>query len=300
MGIFVLVALGALSWLIFKFQDLPTAVAKRRSFEVYVRFPTAPGVQKGTPVRLAGYAVGSVIKVAFPRPVEDLKTGRTTHQVVVVLGIKKRYINIPADVGVKLMTRGLGSSYIELRSHPFDPNHPPEKFLADGATLQGSVGMTSEFFPEESQKKFEDLVDSFSSLVNNANDIVGDSSAKAHFKSTLANLSEATKRATEALEEFRKFCAAGATVLKNTDVKTDKLVSSVVDTTEQLSKTIAELRVILEKVNTGQGTVARVVNDGRLYENLLANTQQMQVLLEELTAFTAKANEKGHLPIKLK
>ena len=41
------------------------------------------------------------------------------------------------------------------------------------------------------------------------------------------------------------------------------------------------------------------VNDGRLYENLLENTQQMKVLLEELEAFMAKSREKG-VPIKLK
>jgi len=57
--------------------------------------------------------------------------------------------------------------------------------------------------------------------------------------------------------------------------------------------------VIFEKVNSGEGSAAMLVNDGRLYENLLENTQQMQVLLEELRAFTAKSRDKG-LPIKLK
>lgn len=57
--------------------------------------------------------------------------------------------------------------------------------------------------------------------------------------------------------------------------------------------------MILEKVNNGQGTAAKLINDGRLYENLLENTQQLQVLLEEIRAFTAKARDKG-VPIKIK
>ena len=61
----------------------------------------------------------------------------------------------------------------------------------------------------------------------------------------------------------------------------------------------ARLRVILEKINSGQGSAAKLVSDGRLYENLLENTQQMQVLLEELKAFMAKSRDKG-LPIKIK
>ena len=42
-----------------------------------------------------------------------------------------------------------------------------------------------------------------------------------------------------------------------------------------------------------------VNNDGKLYENLLDTSEQMQVLLEELKLFVAKAKDKG-LPIKLK
>ncbi len=45
-GIFVIVAVCVLVWLIFKFGDLPTTVSKISSFDVLVQFPTAPGVQK--------------------------------------------------------------------------------------------------------------------------------------------------------------------------------------------------------------------------------------------------------------
>ncbi|GAH08141.1 unnamed protein product, partial [marine sediment metagenome] len=64
-------------------------------------------------------------------------------------------------------------------------------------------------------------------------------------------------------------------------------------------KAAAELRLLLEKINTGQGSAARLINDGRFYENLLENTHEMQVLLEELSAFIAESRDKG-IPIKLK
>jgi aspartate/tyrosine/aromatic aminotransferase len=74
----------------------------------------------------------------------------------------------------------------------------------------------------------------------------------------------------------------------------------MIDTSEELSSTMSQLRVILEKVNTGDGTAARVLNDGKLYENMLENAQQMKRLMEdirslvtELEAFVAKARKKG-------
>ena len=78
------------------------------------------------------------------------------------------------------------------------------------------------------------------------------------------------------------------------------VVTAVIGTSEELSKALVELRLILEKINSGQGTAAKLVSDGRLYENLLENSQQLQVLLQEWKAFIDEVNAKGRLPIKLK
>ena len=280
-GIFVVVAMFSLVWLIFKFGDLPTVVGKFRSFQVFVQFPIAQGVWKNTSVHFCGYEIGSVTEVMAPQMRTDLDTGLEYHQTVVILSINKKYVNIPSNVEVKLMTRGLGSSYIEIKAPRPDPNRPVTEFLAEGSLLQGSTGMTSEFFPEESQEKLDKLADSLGTLVNSASSILGDEKNRENIKTTLANLSDASKQATQTLKELQEFFTAGT------------------DASAELSKALAELRLILEKVNSGQGTAAKLINDGRLYENLLENTQQMQVLLEELRAFVAKSRDKG-LPIKVK
>ena len=56
---------------------------------------------------------------------------------------------------------------------------------------------------------------------------------------------------------------------------------------------MAELHVLLEKINKGEGSAGKLVSDGRLYENLLENSWQLQVLLKELSSFVAEVNEKG-------
>ncbi len=304
-GIFVIVGLCALVWLIFKFGDLPTVVTKVGSIEVFVQFPRAPGVQRDTPVRFCGFQIGRVTAVTAPEIRTDMETGLEYYQTVVVLAIDKRYVNIPSNIEVKLMTRGLGSSYIELKQRPgepqtpLDPNRPETIFLVDKIWLQGSTGTTSEFFPEESQKKLDELVENFKALLTNANDIIGGRENKENIKKTLANLAEASEQARQTIEEFQKFAVTGTSTLENADAKAEKIVAAVVDTSEELSKVTSKLRLILEKIDSGQGTAARLINDGRFYENLLENTQQMQVLLEEFKSFIAQARDKG-VPIKLK
>lgn len=324
-GIFVIVGLCALIWLIFKFGDLPTIVTKLDSYQVFVQFPTAPGVQRDTPVQFCGYQIGRVTSVKPPKVMEDRNTHKFYHQTLVVLSINKQYKDIPADVEAKLMTRGLGSSYIELKLKRFDVNEPAGPYLIDEKLLQGSTGLTSEFFPEESQEKLSELIDGLKIFISNANAILGDEDNQGNIKATLANLVDASEQATQTIEEFQKFAAAGTSTFKKTDAKMEEVVTAVVDaseqireltaagtstlksadakaeqivtamvdTIEQLSEVMTVLRLILEKVNTGQGTAARLINDGRFYENLLENTEQLQTVLQELKSLIDKVHEKG-------
>jgi phospholipid/cholesterol/gamma-HCH transport system substrate-binding protein len=329
-GFFVILGLCALVWLIFKFGDLPGIVTKLDSFEVFVQFPTATGVQRDTPVRFCGYQIGRVTSVMAPEIRKDMVDGLEYYQTVVVLSVDKRYVTIPSNIEVKLMTRGLGSSYIELKQSPgkpvvpLDPNRPETKYLMDKIWLQGSTGMTSEFFPEESQKKLDGLIEGLGNLIANANDIMGDDRSKENVKKTLANLAKASEQARDTMEEFeklaatgtitlkktdakveevvtavvdtseeiRKFAAAGTSALKSVDDKAEKLITAMIDTSENLSSAMVELRLILEKVNTGEGSAARLLNDGSFYEELLENTNQLKLLLEEMRSFVAEWRDK--------
>ena len=329
-GLFVILGVCALVWMIFKFGDMPGIVTKMNAFQVFVQFPTATGVEKDTPVRFCGYQIGRVTSVMAPEVRKDKQTNLEYYQTVVVLSIDKRYPTIPSNVDVKLMTRGLGSSYIELKQYPGrpvvaqDPNRPETKYLLDKIWLQGSTGMTSEFFPEESQQKLSALIDGINDFVSHANEIIGAQDSKDNIKRTLANMAEASEQAKATMKEFerladagttiiehadtkvdevvttltdtgeqvRKFAAAGTSTLEHTDAQAQKLVAALVDTSEQLSAAMAELRVILEKINNGQGTAGRLLNDGTFYENLVENTEQLDTLLKQMEAFVAEWKNK--------
>ncbi len=296
-GVFVIVAVIAFFWMIFKFGDLPTFVSEIKSYEVRVQFPSAPGVQKDTPVRFCGYQIGSVTEVRPPEILKDLNTQEYYHQTVVIISIDNKYKDIPDTVEAKLMTRGLGSSYIDLRVLPVDLRKG--RFLAEGSLLQGSTGVTSEFVPEETQQKLDALISGIDSFVNSANNIVGDPENQANLKFALASLADASKQAAETLQRVQEMAVAGKTTLQNADVKIDQLTTSLVTTSEKLSEVMTHLESVLGKVNEGEGTAGKLINDGRLYEQLLEDSKQLELVLQDLRSFLAKAKEKG-VPIKLK
>lgn len=323
-GIFVLIGLCAFIWLIFIFGDLPIAVGELNSFMIIVQFPSAKGIQQNAPVEFCGYQIGRVTNVMSPEQLKDLNTGREYYQTKVVLSIDNAYINIPSNIDAKLMTRSLGSSYIELvqkLGKPVEPNHP---FLSGGLVLQGSTGMTSEFFPAESQEKLVTLIDGINKLVANANDVIGSQENKDNLKQILANLAESSGQIKQTLEEIRKFAdlgtttiehanskidqlssditaasqgiqkltAAGTTTLESIKSDSDKLVGSLVETSAQLSMSTIELHSILEKLNKGDGTFGRILNDATVYENLINNTEQLELLLKDMDVFIKKWSDK--------
>jgi len=297
-GVFVIIAVIAFFWMVFKFGDLPGFVSEIKSFEIRIQFPTAPGVQRDTPVRLCGYQIGTVTQVNPPTVLQDLDTKQSYYQTLVIVSIDNRFKNnIPDNVTAKLVTRGLGSSYIDLEVLSLEA--PKGKVLVEGSLLQGSTGVSNEFFPAETQKKLEELIVNISEFVKNSNEIVGNSENQSNLKATLANLAEASNQAIESMKTLKEATAAGRTMIQNVDNRTDRLTESLVVTSDKLAQVMTNLDSILVKINEGQGTAGKLVNDGRLYEQFLQNSKELDILLKEIRLFVTESKKKG-IPFKLK
>jgi len=281
-GGFVIIAFFAFAYMLIKFRDLPQFVSKFNSFEVLIYFPEAPGVQKDTPVQFCGYQIGRVRKVAYPKRDDENQNGYQ-HKVGVSVAIDNRFTDIPDDVDIVIMKRGLGSSYIEIRDKA---EGEPSGYIKGEMTLYGTVSMASEFLPPEIQKKLEDLVDSITALSNNANKILGDTDNQTNIKKTLENITLATSQARQTLESIQKFSDTGTEQM-------DVMGAQVVRVTEQMEAALSDLRQLTARIESGDGTLGKLVNDGRLYENLLESSQELEMTLEQLKKWAAEAREKG-------
>ena len=286
-GGFVLIAVAAMLWMVAIFGELPVAATSLRSFEVVVKFPSSTGIQGKTAVYYCGYQIGKVIAVEAPQLLVGPE-GRKIHQVRVGLAIEKRFKTIPMNVNFKVMKRSMGSSFVELIDPdvPLDPEVVDDAFLREGIAteFQGSVGSTNEFIPDKIQKKIETLVVKISSLAASVDQIVGDSENQENFKASLANLTTVSDEAAKALKSFKQFTDSG------TDVMTE--------TSESLNETLKEVNTFIKSINEGDGTVSKLLNDGRLYENILESSEELKQALEQLKKFAAEAQKKG-LKIKL-
>ena len=145
--------------------------------------------------------------------------------------------------------------------------------------------MASDFFPPEVQDKLEDLVDSMTALTENTNAIIGDSENQTNIKKMVANIEMASLQADATLQSVQKFSDIGA---EKIEVIGDKVAIAA----EQLEGTLSQMRQLLAKIDAGSGTAGKMVNDGRLYENLIESSRELKMLLKQLKEWAADS-EKG-------
>lgn len=278
-GIFVMIAIGVFIWMLIRFRELPLLVSKVKSFSILVYFPEAPGVQPDTPVQYCGYQIGKVMKVLPP------EIRGNTHMVGVTLAIEKQYEDIPEEVDIFIMKRSLGSSYIELRM-PSEITRPDRFLMGNIVLADGKVGIASDFFPPEVQRKLEVLVDSITVLSNNANAIIGDNENQANIKKTICSIEAAFSQAETTMRSVQRFSDAS---MENVGDISEKMIRAA----EQLEGVFSESRQILAKINRGDGTAGKMINDGRLYEDLLESSQELRSMLRQIEQLVAETREKG-------
>ncbi|GAG95785.1 unnamed protein product, partial [marine sediment metagenome] len=141
----------------------------------------------------------------------------------------------------------------------------------------GQYGCGQRIFPKEVQNEIKALAVSIKTLANNINAIIGDRDNKASIKQTLVNVTAMTDQATRTLKSIEGLSDVGAEAIGNT--------------AEQLDSTLAELQKVLAKVNSGEGTAARLLNDGQLYENLLDTVKELKAASEQLRVITTDIKE---------
>ena len=65
-GVVVLAAALITAFLVARFGDLP--LMGTGTYTVYIKFPKAPGVSEGTPVRTSGVQIGRVRRILLLKP----------------------------------------------------------------------------------------------------------------------------------------------------------------------------------------------------------------------------------------
>ncbi len=193
-GVFVLIGLAALAVLVFKAGDFYL----KPGYTIRFLFDFVSGIDRGSPVRLAGVAVGEVKEIHVVRD----EKGQT--QVEIQAWIQQG-VYIEEDAEVRINTLGLlGEKYVEIL-----PGTSGNKTLSHGGVLMGKTPIVLEKLTESGNR----LINKIEYTIDNVNEVVADPKFKASVKNTFGNAEVVSKNLTEMTDDLKDAAKSAKIVL---------------------------------------------------------------------------------------
>lgn len=279
----------AITLLILGFNFLKGKNLLERKNTIYAVFPRVDALSPSDPIKINGLQVGLV---------SDLEEkDENLSGVVVALNITKK-INIPENSYAMIMSSPLGSSTLNIVLGT------SEKYVQEGDTLvtRASGGIMEDLKGTLSPTvdKVNGTLKSLDSLVEQVG-VVLDPKTKVNLQNVIANLAIASSSLTTLLNTQNGALAASLNnmsaftgnlkknndsinrIIRNVDVMTQKFAALDLEKTmTKLQSVVDNLNLTLSKVNKSDGTLGLLMNDPKLYNNLNATTNSLNILLQDL------------------
>jgi phospholipid/cholesterol/gamma-HCH transport system substrate-binding protein len=132
--------------------------------------------------------------------------------------------------------------------------------------------------------------------------VLGSEKNQQNIEATLARLADAAGKATDAMEALRQFAEQAKEASRQvggTGQKLDTLADKLIQDAEDISRLMVTLEQAVRKVESGKGTLGKLVNDPELYQTMVSATDQLTDLLIEARRLMETWRETG-LELKMK
>jgi phospholipid/cholesterol/gamma-HCH transport system substrate-binding protein len=143
--------------------------------------------------------------------------------------------------------------------------------------------------------------------------VLGDMENQENLRKGMANLARATARMDEAMGELQSLAGKAQETVASAKGSFDEITRTataarkdfddvsrqVVAGAEKLSKVMTTINKVAAKIDEGEGSAGKLVNDPKLYNELVAAVGQMKSLMKDLRALTETWKKTG-LQVKLK
>lgn len=293
----VALVLGGLGLLIFGVNFLKGLDLFQKRNVYHVVYNDVSGVTGASPVYYNGYKVGQVIgtKLALD--------GRG--RIVVSFQVNEDRLKIPKDTKVQIYSADLFTRAIQLQMGTSTELAQAGDTLVGDAELSLTDAVGQQIDPLKA--KAENMIASIDSVLNSFQDLLNPQavsdidSSFTSVRDALASLSRTAERldrlvAVESVTltaTLSNMETVSATLARNSD-EMDHIFNNLDTLTKELAQgrlrqvmdelalTSAELKKAAVSLNSGEGTLAKMLHDDSLYTNLNQASRDLDLLLEDL------------------
>lgn len=255
----------------------------------YVTYDNVEGLATSASVTLNGLVVGKVNNITI-----DPNTGK----LLVEMQLKTDFPISKTSIASIYEPGFIGGKQIAIY-----PNYEDKTLALDGDTLQGTVklGLTSSISEKlvPIQVKLEKLMTNADVLISGINNVL-DKKTQEDLKISLSELSKT-------MAEFHKASASVNSLLEDNKVQINGVVSNfnkissdfskisdslnkanLAKTAKNLEKTLATVDKLMTGIESGKGTMGKMMNDEALYNNLSKTSKELELLLQDVRLYPTR------------
>lgn len=250
---------------------------------LYVEYDNVEGVVKSAAVTLNGLVIGNISNITI---------NQTTGKILVELQLKTDF-PISKSSTAAIYEPG----FIAGKQIAIYPNYADKTIVSDGDVLKGATtaGLTESLKEKlvPLQEKFEKVLLNVDKLLIGVNNVL-DEKGQADLKSALTELNKT-------MEQFHKVSQNANSILEDNKGQIKGMVSNfnkvssdfskisdslnkanLGQTAKNLEKTLANVDKIMSNLQSGKGTMGKLLTDEALYKNLEKTTLELELLLEDI------------------
>lgn len=289
-----ILAIGAILLLIFGYSFLKGTNLLEKHREFYVKYDNVEGLAQSAPVTINGLTVGKVQNITFANSKGGL---------VVKFTVEKDF-----DFSKNSIVRIYSSGLIGGKNLGIFPKYD-EYVAKSGDTLKGDVedgmltAVTKALGPLE--RKVNNTLATVDTLLLNVNAIV-DENTRNNLQEAIVNLNTTLNSFAGVSEKLNRVLGNNTGKLDNTFTNLNRTANNLSQLTDSLSqletgKLVRDLQDMVDRmdkivagIDNGEGSVGKLLNDDKLYENLEGASRQLEQLLQDV-----KLNPKRYVHISV-
>ncbi|MDI5896041.1 MlaD family protein [Flavobacterium algoritolerans] len=255
----------------------------------YVEYKSVEGLATSAPVTLNGLVIGKVSSITI-----DENTG----VLLVELQLKTDFPISKSSTASIYEPGFIGGKQIAII-----PNFDDKTLAVDGQKLQGGVklGLTDKVGDQLAplQEKLEKLLGSTEKLISGLNNVL-DEKGQQDLKLTLAELSKTIEQFHKASLSVNTLLDANKTQINGVVTNFNKIsgnFSKISDslnkadlgkTVKNLNATLARVDGIMTGLESGKGSMGKLLNDEAFYQNIKSSTKELELLLQDVRLYPTR------------
>ncbi len=289
-----ILAIGAILLLIFGYSFLKGTNLLDKNREFYVKYDNVEGLAQAAPVTINGLTVGKVQNITFANSKGGL---------VVKFSVEKDF-NFSKNSIVRIYSAGI----IGGKSLGIFPQYDGV-MAKSGDTLRGDIedgmltAVSKALGPLE--KKVNNTLATVDTLLLSVNSIV-DKDTRKNLKEAIQNLNTTLNSFAGVSQNLNNILSNNTGKLDNTFTNLDKTTGNLSKLTDSLAKLetgklVSDLQSVVDNMNTivsgmdnGDGSIGKLLNDDKLYNNLEGASRQLEQLLQDV-----KLNPKRYVHVSV-